>query len=186
MAEPKWYDLARAVNKIDGLSATSKPKKEESLADKAAQQAKETGAGLLGGLVGVGSEATRFVSDVASTSLSDYNPFKSFPEFLKGVEDIRKGRIDITKAPQSGGKERVLQGLVGPSGPQGVKNREGKLKDSPLYDASKRDLLNIGEGLVDIAASLAGINNERQAEEAEKMRKEHNQHLLLVRKQDKI
>lgn len=173
MAEPKWYEMGQAAaNKIDELTAEPKPKKEKSFLTRATQQLKETGAGLVGGLVGVGSETGRFIGDVTSTPLSDYNPFKSFPEFFKGVEDIRKGRIDITKAPQAGGKERVLQGLVGPSGPQGVRDREGKLKDSPLYDAAKRDLLNIGEGLVDVAAAMAGINNERQAAEAERMSKD--------------
>ena len=171
MAEPKWYEMGKAM--VDAAAPPEpKPKKEKSFLTRATQQLKETGAGLAGGLVGVGSEAGRFIGDVASTPLSDYNPFKSFPEFFKGVEDIRKGRIDITKAPQAGGKERVLQGLVGPDAPQGVRDREGKLKDSPLYDAAKRDLLNIGEGLVDVAAAFAGINNERQAAEAERMSKD--------------
>ena len=72
------------------------PKKEKSFLTRATQQLKETGAGLVGGLVGVGSETGRIIDDVTSTPLSDYNPFKSFPEFFKGVEDIRKGRIDLT------------------------------------------------------------------------------------------
>ena len=173
MAEPQWFEMGKAnYDKLASIES-NKPK----VAEKASGLTK-LGAGLAGGLVGVGSEVGRFLGEAADTPLEDFNPIKSFPAFFKELAQVRSGQTDITKAPKAGGKEEVLAGLVGPQGPKGYLDREGKLKDTPLYDAAKRDLLNIGEGLVDVASSLTGINQEaieREQEEAARQGKTYTE-----------
>lgn len=133
--------------------------------------ARAVGAGS-GLLAGAASEVGRFAEDVAETTkkgLGEYDPTKTFPELVKGIRDVKEGRIDLTKAPGAGGKEKAIQGLLGPQGPTGPQiGEEAKYKDSPLYEASKRDLLNIGEGLVELAGLASGLGEGEKLKQARK------------------
>jgi hypothetical protein len=72
--------------------------------------------------------------------------------------------------PQGGGKERVLQGLFGgQQAPRSnVKDKERLFSALPTYDATKKDLLNIGEGLVDLVGLASGIGGTEQKEAVQK------------------
>lgn len=130
---------------------------------KAREQAGRAVGGILGGTAGFFGEVGKFAEAFTETELKDYNPLTSFPAFYKETKAVVQGKLP-PQGEGSTGVGRVLQGTLGTTAPKGTTTDEGKYQASPFYEAAKRDLLNIGEGLGELLKVGGGFENERLAE----------------------
>lgn len=129
---------------------------------KAREQMGRAVGGTLGTTAGFLGEVGKFAQSFGETELKDYNPLTSFPAFFKETRDVVQGKLP-PQGEGSTGFGRVLQGTLGKTAPKGTTIDEGKYQASPFYDAAKRDLLNIGEGLGELLKVGGGFENERMA-----------------------
>lgn len=85
------------------------------------------------------------------------------------VKEKGKYREETETEKQAGaGFKRVVAGVLGPTAPKGQMTDEGKYAPTPFYQAAKRDLLNIGEGLGGIISAASGFENEAVARARQK------------------
>ena len=160
----------------------------ESWWSRAGRVAERAFGGILGGAVGileeVGDYATEIPSslkelgeDVGTNVARQISPQSNlakrkttFEQYNEFMSKVRKGE----PMTQPKGEERKLAGTVGmvqsmfgPDAPHGYfDEQEKKLKATPVYEAAKRDALNLGEGLVQVAGVLTGLAPELAYEEA--------------------
>lgn len=220
---------------------------EKSWWQKAADAAERGTGALLGGAVGILGEIGDFTQQAFTKDSSVLQYFGKgtgqFRQFALGLEQMRKGELDITKQPDYEkqrreseawakahpaeaaealknapkgsivippdqkvevlgvgqaetrnavapskptsdpfggvpGRVSVLQGMFGANAPHGKQvspkqqatqdavEQEAKFKQTPFYDASKRDLLNLGEGLVNLAGLAVGFGEQEAYERA--------------------
>lgn len=136
--------------------------KQKSWFEKATEKAGEFTGGVLGTLGGALGEARRFYEDIPESVVKLTSPFETFREFQRELDVVRRGGGAPPEKIESG-LVRVVSGLAQLTGPEKkgeLKAGESKFQDSPFYEATKRDLLNIGEGLVDLGATAIGFNRE--------------------------
>ena len=104
---------------------------------------------------------------VEATETEEGLPLQPTKVFVKTPEGKYKEETELQKAEGSGFK-RVVGGVLGPNAPKGQKTDEGKYAPTPFYQAAKRDLLNIGEGLGGIISTATGFENEATARARQK------------------
>ena len=166
MADPldlDWFDAAKKTYDPTPLTTTeAKPSKSFG------EATGEVLGGIGGSVLGVLGEAGRYVEE-APEAIGKLltEPATTFRDFSREVELLRKGATPPVE-PESG-LARVFMGAVSQTGKQvkepekdkkGLVVKEAQYQSTPLYEAAKRDALNLGEGLLDLASTAVGFNSD--------------------------
>lgn len=180
MADLDWFSQAQNTYPDTPTSETAgKPSKGF------AEATGEVLGGIGGATLGILGEIGTFVENIPySVKELATRPVGTFKDFAKEVELLRsdtpQGQAERELEPETG-LARVLKGAVSQTGKQllptqrdetGKVVKEAQYQSTPFYEAAKRDALNLGEGLVDLASAAIGFNSDALQRAQAQMEKE--------------